>query len=326
MHYYHSLKLVPLCRYYIEFLDECLRAHKDNILQENLFIVLTSVEMVDLCQVMAILFFKIIMPLHWLAGNTHYLQQCGINWSVHSIGKAIDALETALIKIQDNGSLYLDESFMNAIFSKIHTDEEGRNIPLGPLEEAVSYQYEVKQTPAIDGSKVLPYDQLNAELFYPQRKENAETTDTVILMASEVAEVIVKELRDPKKATSNYLTSVKGKFSWGQTTDEEHFAFLGKMATNDPAETPFASLTRQLQLFGRMLGIHASAVGHARVNGDFARGIGGTSKDGAYHQLSNNMCQSLLQFALNVAPIVRKSEKVALDKQRESKRKRQEEL
>ena len=38
------------------------------------------------------------------------------------------------------------------------------------------------------------------------------------------------------------------------------------------------------------------------------------------------MHQSLLQFALNVAPIVRKSEKVALDKQRESKRKHQEEL
>ena len=38
------------------------------------------------------------------------------------------------------------------------------------------------------------------------------------------------------------------------------------------------------------------------------------------------MCQSLLQFALNVAPTVRKSEKVALDKQRESKRKHREEL
>ncbi len=120
--------------------------------------------------------------------------------------------------------------------------------------------------------------------------------------------------------------SVEGKFSWGQSTDEEHFLFLGKMATNDPAETPFTSLTCQLQSFGRMLRIHASAVGHARVNGDFAHGIGGTSKNGAYHQLSNNMHQSLLQFALNVAPIVQKSEKVALDKQRESKRKRQEEL
>ena len=58
---------------------------------------------------------------------------------------------------------------MNAIFSKIHTDEEGR-IPLGPLEEAVSYQYEVKQTTAIDGSKVLPYDQLNEELFFAVHK------------------------------------------------------------------------------------------------------------------------------------------------------------
>ena len=108
--------------------------------------------MVALCRVMAILFFKIVMPLRWLAGNTHFSGQCGIDWSVHSIGKAIDALETALIKIQDNRSLYMDESFMNTIFSKIHTDEEGRDKPLGPLKEAMSYQYEVKQTPAIDGS------------------------------------------------------------------------------------------------------------------------------------------------------------------------------
>jgi hypothetical protein len=52
--------------------------------------------------------------------------------------------------------------------------------------------------------------------------------------------------------------------------DEERFAFLDKMATNDPAESPFALLARQLQSFGRMLRIHASAVCHARVNGDFA--------------------------------------------------------
>jgi len=84
-------------------------------------------------------------------------------------------------------------------------------------------------------------------------------------MASEVAETILNELHDPRKATSHYLTSVEGKFSWGQTTDEEHFAFLGKMATNDSAESPFASLTHQLQSFGHLLGIHASAVGHACI-------------------------------------------------------------
>ena len=54
---------------------------------------------------------------------------------------------------------------MNSIFSKIHTDDEGKEVPLEPLEEAMSYQYEVKQTSAVDGSKVLPFDKLNAEIF-----------------------------------------------------------------------------------------------------------------------------------------------------------------
>jgi len=62
------------------------------------------------------------------------------------------------------------------------------------LVDATIYQYEHKQTEAIDRSKVLPFDQLNAELFYPQRQENIETTATVNLMAIEVAETILKEL------------------------------------------------------------------------------------------------------------------------------------
>lgn len=68
----------------------------------------------------------------------------------------------------------------------------------------MTYQYEHKQTEAIDGSKVLPFDQLNAELFYPQRQENIETTATVNLMAIEVAETILKELQNPRKDTSDY--------------------------------------------------------------------------------------------------------------------------
>ena len=60
----------------------------------------------------------------------------------------------------------------------------------------------------------------------------------------EVAQVVLRELRDVNKATSDYLSSIGGKFSWGQTTDEEHEANIGWMATNDPAESPFASLTQ----------------------------------------------------------------------------------
>ena len=225
--------------------------------------------MVALCRVMAILHFKICMPMRWLAGNTHSLGLCGYDWSSRSMGKAIDALHDALVKIMMDGRLYLDESFMNSIFSMIHTNDKGEVGPLDTLEEALHYQYEEKQTPTIDGSKALPMDQLNAELFYPQRKENVETTKIVQLMACEVAECILKELCGPCKATSDDLSSVEGKFSWGQTTDDEHATCIGKMAMNDPAESPFASLTRQLQSFGRVLGIHASAVGQAKINGDF---------------------------------------------------------
>ena len=43
--------------------------------------------------------------------------------------------------------------------------------------------------------------------------------------------------------------------------------------------------------------------------------------DSAFYQLSNEMHDSLLTFALSVSPQVRKAEKVALDRQRDAKQK-----
>lgn len=310
-------------RYYVQFLDECLRAHKDNILQENLFIVLTSMEMIALCRVMAILHFKICMPMRWLAGNTHSIGQTGFNWSARSMGKAIDALHDAMTEIEQDGSKFLDEDFMNDIFSKIYENEDGEQCPLQPLVDAMKFQFEEKQTTTMDGSKVLPFDQLNAELFYPDRKENIETTDTVLSMAVEMAKCMIEELENPTKATSDYLSCIDGKFSWGETTDDEHHACIGRMATNDPAESPFAALTRQMQQYGRLLGIHAAGMGQAKYNGDFYRDIKDKSKNGLYHQLPPDMHASLLKFALKIAPEVRKAESAALDRQRAAKAKRQ---
>lgn len=181
---------------------------------------------------------------------------------------------------------------------------------------------EEKLTPAVDGSKVLPFDRLKAELYYPKREENVATTETVHEMAVEVAKCLIKEMLDPKKATHEYLTAAEGKCSWGYTSDADHAAYIGKMATNDNSESPFAALTRQLQEFGRVLGSHAAAIGHARMSGDFKRDIFDSSMDGAYHKLPPKMRESLLEFALKKSPEVRKAEKVALEKQREAKKKR----
>ncbi len=38
----------------------------------------------------------------------------------------------------------------------------------------------------MDGLKVLPFEQLNTELFYPERKENCDTTKFVEKLAVEV--------------------------------------------------------------------------------------------------------------------------------------------
>ena len=162
---------------------------------------------------------------------------------------------------------------------------------------------------------------LKAELFYPSRKENVATRETVQKMAVEMASCFLKELRDPKKATSDYLTSSEGKFSWGFTTEEEHNALIGKSATNDSAESPFAMLTQQMQQFGRILGIHAAAVGQAKMNGDFKRDLQGkVGRNGAFLQLPKEMKESLLRLAVNIAPDVRGRERAALDRQRESKK------
>ena len=116
----------------------------------------------------------------------------------------------------------------------------------------------------------------------------------VLKMAAEVADCLLKELRDPKKATSDYLTSEEGQFSWGATTDAEHHACLGKMATNDPAESPFAALTSQMQSFGRILGVHASGVGQARFNGDFDRDLNDGNEDGPFYKLLEKIGNSII--------------------------------
>ena len=82
-------------------------------------------------------------------------------------------------------------------------------------------------------------------------------------MVKGLAVTVLRELQDPHKQTHNYLSSVDGEFSWGNTTKEEHKACLKMMATNDIAETPFGGWSQQVQQFGRVLGIHASATGIA---------------------------------------------------------------
>ena len=96
----------------------------------------------------------------------------------------------------------------------------------------------------MDGSKVLQFDILKAELFYPKRKENIVTDDLATNMARDMANCMLQELRDPTKTTSDYLTSEYSKFNWEYTIEEMYQVSVGKMVTKDPSESHFVQLTR----------------------------------------------------------------------------------
>ena len=61
-------------------------------------------------------------------------------------------------------------------------------------------------------------------------------------MAMELAQAILVELCDHKKATHNYLTSTQGQFNWGNTTQEVHKACVRKITTNDMMKNPLLVL------------------------------------------------------------------------------------
>ena len=73
--------------YWIEFLD-------DNILQENIFIIISSLVMTVLARLCAITHTTIYLLTRWLAGNCHITS--GYSWSVYYMERMVDDLEMAL--------------------------------------------------------------------------------------------------------------------------------------------------------------------------------------------------------------------------------------
>ena len=117
------------------FLDEALfTLDAKNILQENLFIILSSVKMIALSRLMSILRFSIIVPMRWLSGKTHTLSDN--YWSVKSMFRAVDFLYDAMLKLKKYGWKILDEQFMLNIF---------KPLKLKTLDKYVKYIFDFKK-------------------------------------------------------------------------------------------------------------------------------------------------------------------------------------
>ena len=76
------------------------------------------------------------MTMRFLACQTHSIGALRYDWSPLSMGKAIDAIKNAIIKIQSDGSKIMEEGFMGSILEKI--DDNGL---LEPLKEFMTYMF-----------------------------------------------------------------------------------------------------------------------------------------------------------------------------------------
>ena len=108
---------------------------------------------------------------------------------------------------------------------------------------------------------------------------------------------------------------------------------MGKEATNYNTETPFRSLTLQLEIFSTIGNNHSSALALARYNKDFYRyevelckrrknnkTTAPIGEQGNLFNLDFHMSQSLLQTPLQLSIGVFEAERNAIETQSEKKR------
>ena len=198
-------------RYYLEFLNECLVADGNNILQKNLWIVLSCKEMIAMTRVYAIFYVGICLPMRFLAGRAHQL--AAHDFSCRSPNQAIDMLDAKLKAIVDDEQKFLNKSFMMSIFQEMRDK-------ITPFDEYLTYQFEEKLNPTMDKSgslneefrstKKVGLKLLVEELFSPKQLENIETHELVMEMGKIAAQTFMREFRNTKKATSKNFSGTNG--------------------------------------------------------------------------------------------------------------------
>jgi hypothetical protein len=242
-------------QYYVEFVDNmlCKYRRKDNkpsIFQQNLFIALTSLEMITLSRLLSILHISVCMPFCWLAGKTHKLKDHGKDhgWGAMSMSCVIDTLYHKMNELYLSPELIQDKSFMMNIFSEYLKELE-------PFKIYREITFEKKQMSVIvqsckDGSKVVHMAKLRNELFLPSQPTNVKTKDELLRLAPIVAKAICNEIMNENQATYKYTSKSGSKYSYEYCGDEKIIAFLGKKATNDKSESTLGGATANIQRYG----------------------------------------------------------------------------
>ena len=124
-------------------------------------------------------------------------------------------------------------------------------------------------------------------------------------LADVAVEAFLIELRNTNKASYKYLSSSGSSFSYNHCPESIKQDMIGKMATNDPAESSFAGVTSQIQKYSRISIAGAAAISDMQRNKFFSRVDTGTGKVGMFHQFSEGIQSCLVRVGMEDAPSTR---------------------
>ena len=244
------------------------------------------------------------------------------------MGKAIALLHDAFVEIQSDGLLLLEQDFIMNVFSPLYNK-------ILPFKQYLDYHFEEKQGNVIGSNNehdcVLAIDKAMAELFYPQKMENRQTTELCHELSIGVGTTLLTRLISPKKSMHNYIND--GMLAFNNLSLAEKEASLGMRANNNPSEGNFATFTDVLCNSGRISIDSAAGIGRARYNKDLNCNHGrfvmgrkdkGTRTDqsaetGAFHMLSEKLQDSLLAVAKKNGNRSRTQFTASLRRQREAR-------
>ena len=105
-----------------------------------------------------------------------------------------------------------------------------------------------KKTEYVEASstKAVPLKELIKEIFHPVDEDNHHSTEMLENLAGIGIAALIAELEDEDKATYKYLSISGTEFSYEHCPDNVKKAMIGKMASNDLAESSFAGVTAQV--------------------------------------------------------------------------------
>ena len=297
---------------------------QDNILQRNLFVLLTSNEMVAQSRLLGIVYLSCMLPLRWLAGKTHTLAQYG--WGARSMSRALNVFLAKLDQIHLNPLQFLSEMFMMNLFQEIMDD-------LPPFQEYWTHLFEKRRMNAVSrksGARLMGLARAREELFFPTKKTNRECEPRLRILIPVFTACVRGEMRDKKKACWRNIDESDSVMCYKNCKDTIEALLLGHKAVNDDSERALGMTTRNVQRGNNVLLSNAAEEAGINFNNAFKRPLPvhgkekGDRSQGIFHEFSPELIDAILIAGVENAPSTRVRNNEDLERQEASRLRKEE--